>query len=74
MSTPVNSDLEARELQAAQSWAVATPGSATESYWRRELGAIRSQAWFEANTSPAHLTDTRTPADVRRQAEAEGWK
>lgn len=42
---------------------------------KQELtGPEQSQAWFEANTSPQHLTDTRTPADVRRQAEREGWK
>jgi hypothetical protein len=29
--------------------------------------ARASQAMFEAITSPAHLTDTRTPSDVRAQ-------
>ena len=37
-------------------------------------GALRSQAMFEAEVGHTPKTDTRTPADVRAQAHAEGWR
>jgi hypothetical protein len=37
-------------------------------------GALASQALFEAMTSTSPKVDLRTPADVRAQAGAEGWR
>jgi hypothetical protein len=37
-------------------------------------GALASQRLFESITGPAPSVDTRTPAQVRAQAEAEGWR
>jgi hypothetical protein len=37
-------------------------------------GALASQRLFESMTSTAPGVDTRTPAQVREQAYAEGWR
>jgi hypothetical protein len=37
-------------------------------------GALASQRLFESMTSDAPSVDTRTPRQVRAQAEAEGWR
>jgi hypothetical protein len=37
-------------------------------------GALASQLLFEAMTSDSPKIDTRTPRQVRAQADAEGWK
>jgi hypothetical protein len=37
-------------------------------------GALASQRLFESMTSTTPSVDTRTPSQVREQADAEGWK
>jgi hypothetical protein len=37
-------------------------------------GALASQRLFESMTSDSPTIDTRTPRQVRAQAEREGWK
>ena len=37
-------------------------------------GALASQRLFESMTSDTPSIDTRTPRQVRAQAEREGWK
>lgn len=37
-------------------------------------GALASQRLFESMTSAAPAVDTRTPRQVREQAEREGWR
>jgi hypothetical protein len=37
-------------------------------------GALASQRLFESMTSDSPTIDTRTPRQVRAQAEAEGWR
>ena len=37
-------------------------------------GALASQRLFESMTGFSPKIDTRTPAQVREQAELEGWK
>lgn len=49
------------------STATITQASATE-------GALASQRLFESMTGDSPKTDTRTPRQVRAQAEREGWK
>lgn len=38
------------------------------------LSAEQAQALFESVTSTSPKVDLRTPADVKAQARAEGWK